>query len=187
MELDEIEGEEDMEEEEEPQETDEFLGKEEEEEEEELEEEEMDEEVTSEESSASSPEWSETEAKESPEIAVVSDEEDEDGGSFEDIEFRSSSESEGTTSVLKVTKWSKFSPIIYSRSVYPNGYAKCAWSLINNNTLRAVSFFIYCSFFSFSLFCIILTEVRSRRISGTKTQLLVVQITKCFSLKILST
>ena len=104
MELDEIEGEEDMEEEEEPQETDEFLGKEEEEEEEELEEEEMDEEVTSEESSASSPEWSETEAKESPEIAVVSDEEDEDGGSFEDIEFRSSSESEGTTSVLKVTK-----------------------------------------------------------------------------------
>ena len=105
MELEEIDGGEEMEEEEEEesQEIDEFL---EEEEEVEEEEEEMDEEETSEESPASSPEWSVTEAQESPEtIADVSDEEeDEDGdGSFEDGEFQSSSESEGTASVMKVT------------------------------------------------------------------------------------
>ena len=141
MEFEESEGEEEMEEEEEPQEIDEFLEKE-------KEEEEMDEEETSEGGPASSPEWSETEVQESPEIAEVSDEEDEDGeGSLEDL-FQSSSESVDTTSVLKVTNWFKVSLNIYSRLVYPNGYATCAWSLLTNR-LRTVSFFIYCFLFFF--------------------------------------
>lgn len=128
MDLEEIEGEEEIEEEEEeeePEEIDEFS--------EEEEEEDIDEEETSEESPASSPEWSVTEVQESPEtiVEVSDEEEDEDedeGGSFEDIEFQSSSESESPTSVMKVTNWFKLSPNIYSRSVY---------MYLNSHTKRA--------------------------------------------------
>ena len=108
MEFEESEGEEETEEEEEPQEIDELLEKE---------KEELEEEKTSEEGPASSPEWSETDTQESPaEITEASDEEDEEGeGSLEDL-FRSSSESEGATSVLKVTNWSIIPTFFKSRN-----------------------------------------------------------------------